>query len=502
MKVSTDTLALFAADAGFKEIGTPQYQQLVDLIKNMLSSSLLVAGQMLPSTRELAQHMGISRKTVLRAYEELICQGYFDTERGIGTFVALTPLAPLHRQPSSNLEFPLSHYGKNIVARTANNTAVKHAIYDQLRLLNFGAGPAELLPVKQWRQCLLEFLRNFNWEDLDFEFAPGRPSSLEAAISEYLFRARGVTIQEEQKLVTFTGSRNPIFLLSKLLLNHGDHVAVENPGFPYARAVFQELGCQITGIPVDEEGLIIEALEGVWPLPKLIYVTPSHDPTGATLSLRRREALVKFAQEKKIIIVEDDYDYEFDSSYSRQPTLLSLAAPGQVLYISCFWKTLYPLVTLGYMVLPENLAQTFIEALHLPENPLPAQLPCLEEATLTRFLKSGMLERHIHKITPVYMSRHRALRSALTKHLGGKIKVAKNTAGMHLCVNFGDLTASENFVLSLADQGDLAMVSTASYYINPSEKHEYLLPFGHMNEEAIEKAVCQFSQKLKENHLL
>ncbi len=495
MKEAAPTLCLFAAGELRSGSSSPQYLQLVVLIKNMISSGRLILGQMMPSTRELAERLDVSRKTVLRAYEELLSQGYLETERGIGTFVAeqgkkANPACDA-TEDAEMAPSLLSRY-----ARTLLTSVPKTSHLNILHLLNFGAAPAELLPIKQWRQCTLELWREFDWSELDYEFAPGHRTGLQTVLVDYLFRSRGLRCSSEQ-IAVFGSAMTPIWLLSRLLLDAQDNVVVESPGYPYARSVFESLGCTVTGIQIDEEGLDVALLDKLTPPPKLVYVTPSHDPTGITLSVRRREHLIWLAKNKNILIVEDDYDREFDSKYSRLPTLFSMCDSGQVIYLSSFWKTLYPLITCGFIVMPVNMLAAYNRALTEPDNNCVPRLPCIEEATLSRFLSQGILERHTHKISSVYASRQRAVVSAVTRHLGELAVLSKESAGMHIRLKLNTNLDRET-VMEIASDTDFPLASTAPYYIENWPANEYLVPFGHLDESTSENLVGAFARRLRD----
>lgn len=468
------------------------YERLVRLVKKLLAERKLSDGQMMPSTRVLCRQLGLSRNTVLRAYDELLSQGYLSSSKGVGTFLVDKDRGPVSLGGEIDYGRFLSGYGRELSSLPGDRGLTEGASAK----LHYGASPAELLPVRQWRECSLAVWRDFDWNGLKTDFDPYRNTALPQALSQFVHRTRGITCSPEQIFV-FDTALSPLYLLASLLLDEGDCVAVEDPGFPFARQVFGQSGCRIEPVPVDSSGMRVDHLRKLDGL-KLVYVTPSHDPTGVTLSTVRREELVKLAEERDFMIIEDDYDNEFDIQQGRTTSLFGMDN-RRVIHLANFWKTLYPLVNVSFLVFPAGLASTAACAVTTHSH-FAAKLPCVEEEVLVRFLRQGILERHVRKLQATYSSRRRALVQSLLRHFGTAAVVASESAGMHTKVTFS-LPVSDDDMQCLADAAGLPLVPLAPFYIREGcPAGTFIIPFGHFNEAVIEECVERFAASLVSNH--
>ena len=286
-----------------------------------------------------------------------------------------------------------------------------------------GVPDPALFPFDTWRRLVSSELRaGAN--------APGRyadPAGLLAlreAVSRYVGVSRSVLCDPEDVVVT-NGTQHAIDLVCRVVLDPGDTVAVEDPGYPPAATLFAASGMRVAPVPVDEEGLVVEALPA---RARLVYVTPSHQfPTGAAMSLRRRVALVEWAQVHDALVVEDDYDSEFRFSSRPLEPLVNLDPSGRVCYVGSFSKTMLPALRLGFVVAPPSLRPALRTARQLSDgfSPVPTQ------AALARFIDEGMLARHVRKASNAYARRHVAVLAALEPVPG--LRVVPSSAGLHLC---------------------------------------------------------------------
>ena len=492
-----DTLSLFEPGntRGNAEEEKFKYVHLVALIKQLIGQGRLMPGQKLPSTRTLAERLKIARNTVLHAYDDLIAQGYCRSHRGIGTFIDFAKgTSELKRGNGEMYEKFLSPLVINLSAKKA--APVSEGFHSDI---STGVAPTELLPLHKWRQCSLAAWRSLQRKELALGESRILPEKFEnqlaMAISEYVLRTRGITCDPAQIFV-FNSALYPVWLIAQFLLTDGDTVAVESPGFPYAREVFRERGCCIETVPIDAEGISIDYLNALEVPPKLIYVTPSHDPTGLTMSLRRRKQLTEFAEMHDCLIIEDDYDNEFDSKYNRLPTLYSTSTDARVLYVANFWKTLFPLVNAGFLILPIGLVHSMKNALRRPDLSFTLWLPVIESITLANFLSEGFLEKHIYKIQQTYARRYRLLVAALTKHLGARILIARESAGMRLSVAF-DLPLNDAQIMASAKKAGLPMLPMSPYFDERSSSNgRFLLTFSDLDESVIGAIVDNFSRIL------
>jgi GntR family transcriptional regulator / MocR family aminotransferase len=476
------------------DLKVPIYRQLADGLRESILNMDLMPGQIIPSTRELSEMLGVSRSTVIRCYDELLSQGYIETVEGIGTFVSNRMSQSVSPRPGSaatNKAIKLSDYAQRIMVMEPTRLTSADS-----QELNYGAPPQEMVPVKQWRQVLLENMRNFDIGDHSYLGAPFGYPPVREAIAKYLSRSRAVCCSPEQ-VTAFSGSLYGAHLVGRILVDRGDKVAVENPGFPYVRQVFLGQGAELVPIPVDEHGIVVDELFKRGQGCRLVYVSPSHqDPTGAVLTLERRRRLLDWADKNDAIIIEDDYDSEYRYSGSPVPSIQGLDENDRVIYLSSFWKSLFPLVNVGYMVVPRGLIPIFWQAQMMRDNTLNTAFPTLEQQTLADFINGGYLERYIRKSQSVYANRWRATITALTKHLKPLATWAKEPAGAHLIVRFNP-DIPYPLIMEKAKACGLPLAATCPYYLEGGNNHEFMMPFAAATEQAIEKRIGLFAESLE-----
>lgn len=318
----------------------PLHQQLYEQLRQAIIKVRLTPGERIPSTRFLAKSLSISRFTVTTSYEQLLSEGYLETVTGRGTFVCkqipdhLINSNPIqNNQKINSSSIKLSKYGKTLV-----NTGNVPRIREPKLQINFRYGTPALneFPIKIWRRLLSRYCNaNLNWLDYSTEANGYQP--LREAITHYLTRSRAVNCQPEQILIS-NGTQQALDLILRLLIEPGETIAIENPGYLSARIIFETQGANILPISVDNSGLIVQELANSTEKNiRLIYVTPSHQfPTGAILSLPRRLELLNWAQQSGALIIEDDYDSEFRYGEKPIPALQGLDNSDSVLYIGTF----------------------------------------------------------------------------------------------------------------------------------------------------------------------
>lgn len=476
----------------------PVYKQVSEALRQAILSGRLKPGEKLPSTRDLADSVNVSRFTVIRSYEELASQGYIQTISGSGTFVnRQIPKEIAHTsqgngdgpsEPRSLDPIRLSEYGNRI----EHNSQIESATKELFPALNYGAPTLDQLPLSRWREVLNKSSRFQDHSVLSYTGEPFGYLPLREAICGYLTRSRSVHCSAEQ-IAIFSGSQSAFDLLVRVLLNSGDTVAVENPGFPGARRTFAMHGIGVYPVPVDNQGLVVERLYDCEEPIRLVYVTPSHqDPTSVVMSLPRRLELLKWADRNKALIIEDDYDSEYRYGEKPVPSLQGLDDGDRVIYISTFWKVLYPVVRLGFIVLPKRLVSVMERAKSLVER----DFPLLEQRALTDFINEGHLERHIRRTRALYAKRRAALVQALTRCFRKKVSISDASGGMHLLVTF-----SPELMQNLdraAVSARVPLVSTEGHYVRDCRPGEFLIGFAHGEEEAIHETIERFARALEE----
>ena len=491
--------------------GLPLHRQLYDELRRAILARRLKPGERVPSTRALAKSLKLSRATVTQSYEQLISEGYLQAVIGSGTKVCAqlpddllrtTPVKAMKAavQKMHTAAVKLSHYGASL-----DNLLPLEAPEPELPI-NFKSGrPAlEEFPMSEWRRLLLRHCRTGKADLLDYATNLQGVPELRKAISDYLARARAVRCTPEQVIIV-NGSQQAIDLITKVLIDRGDSVAVENPGYLGARRAFLAQGAKLLPIPVDENGIVVERLEAkLASNVRLIYVTPSHQfPTGAVLPLARRLELIRWAECTGAVIVEDDYDSEF--RYSSRPisALQGLAERANVIYVGTFSKVLFPALRIGYIVVPDGLAHVFARARWLADR----QTPTLEQLALTDFIVEGHLERHLRRMRTLYDRRRQALVRALNQHFTGRVEILGENAGMHLMVrlrtklpqkNLPQKNLSDEQVVQHAAQAGVGLVSARIYYLGPAPADEFVLGYAGLSERRIQEgAIANESPALR-----
>ena len=470
----------------------PLYRQLSERLREMILSLKLMPGELLPSTRELAIALNVSRKTVFRCYEDLQSQGFIKTESGLGTYVNNSNFANTKGTGENVIQHRLTAYAQSLL-----NLPDEPSHQGDHPELHFGAPPVSELPLNAWRQMLLKQLRKTEFDQFYYDTEAFGYLPLRQALASYLMRSRALHCDAED-LIVFSHALSPLRLLAKIMVDAGDSVAMENPGFPFARQVFGSIGAKIIPIGVDAQGLRVQELKALKEPVKLVYVTPSHqDPCGVMMSLERRKELLAWAKSSNCLILEDDYDSEFRYTGSTLPALMALDENESVIYIGDMWKTLFPLVNVGYLVLPSGLRSVFKKAQSISWTKASTSLPFFDQLALTDFMNDGLLERHLRKTKSTYASRYRNLIVGLSKHFNNRIDYAKESSSMQLLIKFKQ-PISDSEVKATSEAAGLSVVSTRAYYQGNFVQNEYLLAFVMLEETEMSRRLKLWSTLLFE----
>lgn len=473
----------------------PLHRQLYDELRLSILTGRLAPGQRIPSTRALAQFCKVSRATVNLSYEQLISEGYLESIHGSGTFVTdelpeifIQSTQP-DRQAPQTKQIKLSNYGTSLTDGKPFKTI------EQDLLINFRQGrPAfDEFPLRQWRRLLVHHCQLCpNLLDYTNDLLGYKP--LREAIARYLVRSRAVNCKAEQVIIV-NGSQQALDMTTRLLIDRGNWVAMEDPGYLSARNTFLAQGAQVWPVPVDESGIVVKHLSEFSAANiHLVYVTPSHQfPTGSILSLSRRLELLSWAKRSGTMIVEDDYDSAY--SYGERPiaALQGLDRSDNVIYTGTFSKVLFPALRIGYLVVPESLVNVFAHAKYLADR----QSPLLEQRILTDFINEGHLERHIRRMRALYHQRRQTLVQALSMYLQDRVKILGKNAGMHLMVRLRTTLNDEEIVHRAAQLG-VGLISAAPNYLKPSYGGEFIIGYADLNAQQIREGICRLAQVLRE----
>ncbi len=484
----------------------PSYAQIANALRTAILDSTLVEDDDLPSLKELSTQLKVSRSTVAKAFDTLASQGYIKIHAGSGAKVCRRYMSNL----ATNLELhdyftsaefaqnidlgselstysqsdpvQLSDYGRRLLKLSTDS------IYSESpELQSYSSGPAlELTPFRHWKSLLEQNCRMRDISRLDYTHEPFGYPPLREAYAAYLMRARAVRCSSEQ-VVVFSARELRLDLICRMLIDPGDCVAVEDPGYPDVRQRFQAYGANLIAIPTDHDGLCVDKLESMKQKIKILYVSPSYvEPTGAVMSLARRHKLLEWARAHRTFIIEDDYASEYRYKGRPLPSLQGLDRSELVIHLSCLWKVLFPVLRLGFLVIPRSLSEMFTLAKALNEN----DLPLFDQFALTDFINDGTLERHIRRTRVIYARRREALVSSLRRSLGDTIQISDEAAGFELLVKLITKLKDQE-VLTLARLQKLPIFSSQPNYVNTTTDGEFILPFAQFDEACIDDYVAK-----------
>jgi GntR family transcriptional regulator / MocR family aminotransferase len=454
--------------AGRGDLAARIYRQLLDAILD----GRLRAGERLPPSRELAQQLEVSRNTVATAYERLTAEGFLVGKVGAGTFVSTEPLTRLRvRTAPAGLDVQPRSLWKSLPPATMEQQT---SPYD----FRIGLPDPDLFPLQTWRRLVVRELRASALRTTAYSGPAGHPA-LREAIARYIGVSRSVRTGADDVLVT-SGAQQALDLIGRVLVEPGRRVAVEEPGYPPARNLFASQGARVSGVPVDDEGLVVEALPDD---AALVYVTPSHQfPLGTPMSLARRTALLAWADRRGAVVVEDDYDSEFRFSDRPLEPLQSLDSGGRVIYVGSFSKTLLPRLRLGFLVAPASLQPALLAAKQLTD----WHSELTNQAALARLIDEGLLARHIRKAAREYAARRALILDALTTGLSEYLTPVPSAAGLHLAA-FTRVDADH-----LADEAGaagIALETLSRYSFGPQPLNGLALGYGLIPQPRIPEAL-------------
>lgn len=400
---------------GRKDLSGEIYRQ----IRRAILDQRLKPGDPLPPGRELARTLAVSRATVTVAYEQLVAEGFVTSRQGAGTFVSEL-IAQTGRQKTR-------HRAAGVLQpRPVWEAIALPRAFERLACFDFRTGfcDASLFPHRTWRRSVARALRSSESAAGIYEHPAGH-CDLRAALARHIGISRGVKAAADDIIIT-NGTQQALDLLARVLLAPGDTIAVEDPGYRPPRQLFKTLGIRVVGVPVDPEGLIVDALpRGV----RAVYVTPSHQyPLAVTMTLPRRQALLAWAERNNTAIIEDDYDSEFRFAGRPLEPLQTLDTKGRVVYVGSFSKTMLPTLRLGFLVTPASLRS----ALHRAKFVSDWHSSTLPQAALARFIDEGHFARHVRRVTAIYRQRHEMLVNAISCDFADHLELIPSTTGLHL----------------------------------------------------------------------
>jgi GntR family transcriptional regulator/MocR family aminotransferase len=449
----------------------------------------LTGGTRLPSTRDLAAQLGVSRKTTLDVFERLLAEGYLSARAGAGTFVA-EGLERLPAQRSGQTRAVGSARTQAKVKAKARAQPLWEEMPEAISLprptqalpLDFIGGVTDksLFPFDVWRRCINQALR-VQSRGAGMYREPAGEQELRLAISRYLAFNRAVASNWDDVIVT-QGAQHALDLMARVTLRPGEVAAIEDPGYPPARACFAAAGAKVVPVPVDAEGLIVHKLPDH---ARLVYVTPSHQfPLGMPMSLERRVELLEWAQKRGAVIIEDDYDSEFRFEGRPMEPLKSLDRAGLVAYIGTFSKTIFPELRVGYAVPPASLLGALCKARQVSD-----WHGCtLTQTALATFMLDGDFAKHLRRMHKAYAARRTRLLAHLQGGLAPWFEPIVPTAGIHLAARL-KAPLAEATVIAAAREASIGLYGLAGFHVRARARPGLIFGYGGIAVEQIDAAL-------------
>jgi len=474
------------------------HRQVYRALRGAILAERLAAGTRLASTRTLARDLGVSRNTVLQAYEQLVAEGYAAGREGSGTYVAealpVARAAPAAAPAARAGATPprLAAFGRRLAEGVPHRQATWSLPRERVACdFRYGEPAYADLPLATWARLLGRRARRLSVRRLAYQ-PPGGAPELREALAAYLARARGVACTPEQVVVT-QGSQQAIDLSMRLLVDPGDTVVCEEPhytGFTFCAAA---LGAKPAFVATDEQGLCTDQLARIGAA-RLACVTPSHQfPAGGVLSLPRRLALLEWARRRSAYVLEDDYDGEFRFAGRPLECLQALDRHGRVLYVGTASKLLFPALRIGWLVAPPELAPFVQDAKAVADT----GTATLEQLAFADFVAEGHLERHVRRSRLRHAARRAALVDALDRELGARAEVLGANAGVHVLLRLAERPARDVRRLREAcRERGVGVYPAAPFYARPPARAELLLGYAALREPQIRTGVRRLREAL------
>lgn len=480
-RVGPVPLILPALDA---EAADPLHRQLYHLLRAAILEGRIRTGAQLPSSRQMAAQLGISRNTVVAAFDQLIAEGYVESRQGSGTRVAV-------RESLGNSVSQGEHRKARPVSRRIRQWTEWEAPISRGVAVPFALGiPAlDAFPFREWSRLLARRWRRPTLDVMLGRHEAGYPP-LREAIAEHLRLVRGLRCTAEQ-VVIVSGSQQGLELAVRVLLEAGDLAMVEDPGYNGLKGVLRAAGAVLAPVPVDEAGFDPVQAERLWPTARLACVTPSHQfPSGATMPAHRRLALIEWAARTGGWIVEDDYDSDFRYGGHPLEALQGLDRDNRTIYCGTFSKSMFPGLRLGWLVVPTDLLPA-ITAVHRLAGAGPSTLI---QAAMADFMLEGLYAAHLRRSRALYGERRQAVLAAAA-HLAELAEVVAGEAGTHAIAWLSD-GCDDGKVAQAAGAQGLAPAALGRYRLAPG-RPGLILGYGHMLPEGIASAMKTLATVLR-----
>jgi GntR family transcriptional regulator/MocR family aminotransferase len=470
--------------------GASLYRWLYEELRSAILEGRLRPGTRLPASRDLAEAYRLSRATIVTAFDQLKSEGYVEGRSGSGTYVSQVLPEQLLDVRGPRAEKRLPHRRVSLSSYARRLQPFRGSSPRPIRAFRANQPALDLFPAALWAQVAARRLRRVSTNLLAGGEALGyRP--LREAVADYLNTSRGVKCVADQVLI-LSGAQEALDRSARILLNPGEPVWMEEPGYPGAAVVFRAVGARICPVPVDAEGLDLERGRKRWKAPRLVYVTPAHQfPLGVTMSLRRRLALLEWARRSGTLIFEDDYDSEYRYSGRPVPALQGLDRSGVVIFAGSFSAVLFPALRLGYLVVPPEMVDVFAAA----ESVSTHHPPLLEQAVLCDFITEGHFARHIRRMRELYAERLSVLLEGAREKLANALEISSVEAGLQT-VGWLQRGRSAERVAELAPPRNLELVPLRRYASGRSPRQGLILGFAAVDPRELRRGIQELSRIL------
>jgi len=451
--------------------GVPLKRQIYQILSISITEGRIPADEALPSTRELAKQLGISRNTVCEAYEMLATEGFVSSRQGSAIRVS-----------------------KGLAIETIPNSDRRTLPEVPIYTADFKTGQPDLrcFPQLLWNQISKKSIEEMPRELLGYS-GPEGLQSLRQEIAAWLFRTKGLTVSFQDIFIT-AGATQALNLIADLLCQKDNGILIEDPCHIGMFRTIQSKGYPVYPVPVDFQGICVDHLDEN--VAAALYVTASHQfPLGGILPANRRAALIRYAREHDLYLIEDDYDSEFRYCGDSVAPLFSMDTQ-RVIYVGTFSKILFPALRIGYVILPPHLHKQW-RYLRMHTD---VQNPPFEQAALAEFLRTRKLDRHVRTMRKIYGDRRNVLLQSLGEHFGSAWQPWGDAAGLHLAVEFFGLNFDSDFINRCRQRG--IRLASVDYHCIQKGTHtdKLLLGYGHLEPEEIRAAVLALHTLMEEEH--
>jgi GntR family transcriptional regulator / MocR family aminotransferase len=486
----------FPAIAFDGDESTPLYRRLYAWIRSAILTGELRPGQKLPSTRYLAAELRVSRITVLCAFQQLSAEGYIESSAGSGTYVTKSIPDQVTRLGFGKQPRLINHSrcaGSRRISQLSANISPFPTLPFGIEAFRVGLPALDHFPITIWSRLVARRWRQPKKEMLMYGDRMGYGPCREA-IAEYVTTVRGVRCDASQVMIV-NGSQQGLELSARALLDPGDPVWIEEPGYPGAVQAFRVVTGNLIPVPVDDDGLDVKAGIRRCPKARAAFITPSHQfPMGMTMSAGRRMMLVDWAFRNNAWILEDDYDSEYDFRKRPIAAVQGLDTNARVIYVGTFSKVLFPSLRVGYLVIPTDLAPAFCRVRQASD----ISHSTLEQAVLADFIREGHFARHIRRMRRLYLKRNQTLVAEIREQLGATVDIVSAQAGMHL-VCLLPAGVEDTMVWQRAAKAGIASWPLSICYQKKPQRGGLVLGYGGVDQKQIQDGVKRLAAIIRES---